>query len=933
LDTNLSETSTWLQLTTELIGYKDEKGKYTWANKALAHFLGLKSPADIQGKSDFDFFSRDLAQQLWESDKKILREELTQSNHTQVFHLPAQPIQWFSLSRYPLKSPSGSVVGLVVMASNISEVKNQNYLLDYLAQNIQDSIFFKDTEGKYIWANTALLSKFGLTRFEELQGKTEANFVTPDKFHSLHEEEQSIIKTGQALIGQESSETHSDGERHWMLNSKIPLRNSGGVVSGICGFSRDITRIKLAEERLDILMDNIPDPIYFKDEKSRFTLINKACAQGFGLSDPAEAYGKTDFDFFSIEHAQPSFDDEQTVIKTGTPIIGKEELEVWPNGRYTWALSTKLPLRDHQGRIVGTFGLTRDITKIKQAEEQLQSLMDNIPDSIYFKDVKSRFIRINKAFSKKLGLQNPEDIKGKTDFDFFAREHAQAAFDDERKVMEGLEVIGKEEFVRWPQAQASWVSCTKLPLRDPKGSLIGTFGLSHDISGLKKVEEELHKAKDNLEAQVLQRTLELREANQGMEIRIRQLNYLNQKAHYLASLMDKDLLHKAIFEIFTERFPMGQVHLVDLSKKSFISIATTAVLKKPAVLETCLAALDFMETNESRSTYFENRWMENPLLENIFHSDLREYPCYLEIPLLTDRRLRGVIQIFAPREFDEKFKQESPLLNTLASQIAVALDNAIHYAEIGEQTRIQSELEIAQKIQKRYIPQAPSIQGFKLKGICQPANEVGGDYLDFFQNERGDWVIVIADVCGKGIPAALVMTSLRSFFRTEARGQVSSKALMCAVNKYMAKDLQLDNSFITALCLILDREGNSFNFARAGHPMLIAQSPHGAKPTPIKSDGIALGMLVDETFDKIIQEVNVELKPGDRFIAYTDGLTEGMNKNREAYGIQRLNTFLESHIQTEIPELIPALVQDLTAFSSGEKFYDDLTLFAFEKLN
>jgi PAS domain S-box-containing protein len=129
----------------------------------------------------------------------------------------------------------------------------------------------------------------------------------------------------------------------------------------------------LAHERylVDALMDTSPDHIYFKDEQSRFIRINKAMAHLFKLNNPEEAVGKTDFDFFTAEHAQRAFDDEQRILRTGEPLVGREEKETWPDGSVTWVSSTKEPLRHPSGKVIGTFGISRDITARKQAEHAL----------------------------------------------------------------------------------------------------------------------------------------------------------------------------------------------------------------------------------------------------------------------------------------------------------------------------------------------------------------------------------------------------------------------------------------------------------------------------------------------------------------------------------------------------------------------------------
>ena len=130
-------------------------------------------------------------------------------------------------------------------------------------------------------------------------------------------------------------------------------------------------RLEYERYLLQTLMDNLPDRIYFKDRQNRFLRNNRAHLQRFRLQDPAQALGKTDFDFFTEEHAREACKDEQEVIRTGKPLT-KEEKETWPDGSVTWALSTKMPLPNHTGEIVGTFGISRDITDRKRAEEAMR---------------------------------------------------------------------------------------------------------------------------------------------------------------------------------------------------------------------------------------------------------------------------------------------------------------------------------------------------------------------------------------------------------------------------------------------------------------------------------------------------------------------------------------------------------------------------------
>src|SRR5579859_6315317 len=129
-----------------------------------------------------------------------------------------------------------------------------------------------------------------------------------------------------------------------------------------------------AQMLLEALFENIPDRIYFKDTKSRFIKASKALALRLGLKNPNDAIGKTDYDFFPPEKAREFFEDEQKIIQSGQPLINKVEKQVLANGESGWASTTKVPLRDRNGVIVGIVGINRDITALKNAEQKIETI-------------------------------------------------------------------------------------------------------------------------------------------------------------------------------------------------------------------------------------------------------------------------------------------------------------------------------------------------------------------------------------------------------------------------------------------------------------------------------------------------------------------------------------------------------------------------------
>jgi PAS domain S-box-containing protein len=288
-----------------------------------------------------------------------------------------------------------------------------------------------------------------------------------------------------------------------------------------------ITERKLAEEALNAaslynrsLIEASLDPLVTISTGGKITDVNEATVKVTGVG--REALIGTDFsDYFTEpEKARAGYREVfEKGFVTDFPLTILDK-----DGRLTDVLYNATLYRDEKGKIVGVFATARDITERKQAEDELrkahgelelqvqqrtaalfqanmllQTLLDNMPDQIYFKDSQSRFIKNSRAQAKSMGVSDPSQVIGKTDFDFFP--HAQRSYDEEQEIIRsGKPLVDFEEWVVWPDGHGTWVSTSKVPLRDPEDKIIGTFGISRDITDRKRNEDALRRANEELEA-------------------------------------------------------------------------------------------------------------------------------------------------------------------------------------------------------------------------------------------------------------------------------------------------------------------------------------------------------------------------------------------------------------------------------------------------
>lgn len=287
----------------------------------------------------------------------------------------------------------------------------------------------------------------------------------------------------------------------------------------------------------------------------------------------------------------------------------------------------------------------------------------------------------------------------------------------------------------------------------------------------------------------------------------------------------------------------------------------------------------------------------------------------LDIPLQVGGRLVGVFSL-EHTAVDGFPEEQRDLLSALAGYIAIAIDNAQRFQrERSETDRLRAEQEEARRIQQALLPRCtPLLENFRLAASCVPVGAVGGDWYDFLPLDDGRTGIVLADVAGKGMAAALLMSATRGVLRSNKSAWGEPAKILSRANRILLNDFPAAR-YVTLVYGVLDDRARTFTFANAGHlePLF---AHNGSVQSFSTRDGLPLGLLASE-----YSETKVDMPPGSELLLYTDGITEATNPADEEFGNSRLREL--GARRGFCPDF---LLEDVARFAAGRPFGDDATV-------
>ncbi|NJB37726.1 PAS domain S-box protein [Croceivirga sp. JEA036] len=371
------------------IFWKDKNSVYQGCNLKFAENVGLKNTEEAIGKTDYDFFwSEGYSKTYQEKDAMIINSGRPILNYEERYQIRGEEEEgWVLTSKVPLKI-NGEIIGVIGFGLDItdfkqvkSQVHKQNDFLRALIDYLPNQVFWKDAECVYQGCNAEFAAIVGLEHPEQVIGKTDFDITKDDKHAQSYQAwDRKVMAKGEPVLNLEERYFKADGKEGWVLTSKIPLWNPEKTkVTGLLGFCVDISNIKEIEAELKqqkdflrLLIDNMPNQVFWKDKESRYLGCNTKFAREFGLASTDDVIGKTDHDLgLNSEFADKFVEADKKVIASGFPLLNMEGSYEDIEGQLHWGLTNKLPLVLND-EIIGLLGFCVDISSLKRVQSALE---------------------------------------------------------------------------------------------------------------------------------------------------------------------------------------------------------------------------------------------------------------------------------------------------------------------------------------------------------------------------------------------------------------------------------------------------------------------------------------------------------------------------------------------------------------------------------
>jgi PAS domain S-box-containing protein len=404
-----------------------EEGQILEGNPAMVSMLGYPDKDTFLAENTKSHYVNPADRLQWQ---EILKTQNTAKGiETQLRKHTGEPI-WVRLNIHQAQDESGrryyegaleDITERKHMEGRLEEERN---LLQTIIDTIPDPIFTKDLQGRFLLCNRRIITLSQGGSQEAMLGKSDFDFLPRELAQRYFDREQRIFQTGEAMINEEETGFDEAGRELRVLSTKAPLYDRNNQLVGLVGIARNVTDLKLVEQKVEAeryllrtIIDAIPDCIYVKDTQSRFVLCNQYAAKLAKADNPYAMIGTSDRDYIRTELAEQYFSDEQEILRTGKSIINKEEIGRDTKDDVVWILTTKVPLRDKTGAIVGLVGIGRDITQRKKMEQSLRESEERfrlLSESAFEGVVVHReghIIHANDAYYRILGY-TPQELEG-----------------------------------------------------------------------------------------------------------------------------------------------------------------------------------------------------------------------------------------------------------------------------------------------------------------------------------------------------------------------------------------------------------------------------------------------------------------------------------------------------------------------------------------